>query len=150
MSEIVDEIDDVETVAELGEALEDVVEEVEEEIEAVAHIETTASQEYRPIKDVIELLDILGQDPHGYVTRAREGLVQELRDTVEIADAGLTEIKRELLREISRPYLLTEFDEARDMLASLNGGLNLHVEDGPLQAPEWDIDVDHAAGEEMA
>ena len=38
-----DEIDDVETVAELGEALEDVVEEVEEEIEAVAHIETTAS-----------------------------------------------------------------------------------------------------------
>ena len=84
------------------------------------------------------------------MTRARESLVQELRDTVVIADAGLTEVKRELLREISRPYLLTEFDEAQDMLASLNGGLNLQAEDGPLHAPEWDIDVDHAAGEEMA
>ena len=75
MSEIVDEIDDVETVADLGGAIVEVVEEVEEEIEAFAHIEPTASQEYRPIKDVIELLDILGTDPHGYVTRARESLV---------------------------------------------------------------------------
>ena len=93
---------------------------------------------------------MLGQDPHGYVTRARESLVQELRTTVEVADAGLTEVKRELLREISQPYLLTEFDEAQDMLASLTGGLNLHADDGPLQAPEWDIDVDHEAGEQMA
>ena len=43
-----------------------------------------------------------------------------------------------------------EYAEVQDMLARLNGGLNLHAEDGPLQAPEWDIDVDHAAGEEMA
>jgi hypothetical protein len=34
------------------------------------------------------------------------------------------------------------------MLSSLNGGLNL--EEGPLSAPEWTIDVDHAAGEQMA
>ena len=61
------------------------------------------------------------------MTRARESLIKELRDSVEIADAGLTEIKRELLRELSRPYLLTEFDEAQDMLASLTGGLNLHA-----------------------
>ena len=81
------------------------------------------------------------------MTRAREGLIQELRSTVEIADAGLTEVKREILREITQPYLLSEFDEAQDMLASLTGGLNL-VE--PLSAPEWTIDVDHAAGEQMA
>ena len=37
------EFDDVETVADLGEAIEEVVEEVEEEIEAVAQIETPAS-----------------------------------------------------------------------------------------------------------
>ena len=43
-----------------------------------------------------------------------------------------------------------EYAEVQDMLARLNGGVNLHAEDGPLQAPEWDIDVDHAAGEEMA
>ena len=79
---------------------------------------------------------------------AREGLIQELRSVVEVADAGLTEAKREILREITQPYLLSEFDEAQDMLASLNGGLNL--EEGPLSSPEWTIDVDHAAGEQMA
>ena len=36
------------------------------------------------------------------------------------------------------------------MLARLNGGLNLVSEEGPLSAPEWTIDVDHAAGEQMA
>ena len=36
------------------------------------------------------------------------------------------------------------------MLARLNGGgLNL-ADDAPLTAPEWTIDVDHAAGEQMA
>ena len=64
-----------------------------------------------------------------------------------MADAGLTEVKREILREITQPYLLSEFDEAQDMLASLTGGLNL-VE--PLPTPEWTIDVDHVAGEQMA
>jgi hypothetical protein len=117
VAEIVEEFDDVETVAELEEVLEEVaeeiVEEVEEEIEVIAHPEPTiteaevsVSDEYRPLKDIIELLDFLGQDPEGYVTMAREGLIQELRSGVEIADAGLTEAKREILREITHSYLL--------------------------------------------
>ena len=62
----------------MEEAAEDIVEEVEEITHpelTVTDAEVSVSDEYRPLKDIIELLDLLGQDPHGYVTRAREGLI---------------------------------------------------------------------------
>lgn len=88
---------------------------LEEVAEVIAHPEPVVEQveyytepghPYRPLRDVIEALDTLGQDPHGYVEQAREGLVAELRRGVEEADQALTEAKRELLRELTGPYLL--------------------------------------------
>ena len=139
-------------------ALEDVAEVIAHPEPVVEQVEyyTDHGHPYRPLRDVLEALDTLGEDPHGYVERAREGLVAELRRGVEEADQALTEAKRELLRELTGPYLLlsAESDAAHAemdaMLASLGGGLNLEADEAPLTAPEWTIDVDHAAGEQMA
>lgn len=89
-------------------ALEDVAEVIAHPEPVVEQVEyyTDHGHPYRPLRDVLEALDTLGEDPHGYVEAAREGLVTELRRGVEEADQALTEAKRELLRELTGPYLL--------------------------------------------
>ena len=104
------------TMVEVDGAIENTLEAIIIEIETPhteAEIEEAVEEwreynhSYRPIKDLIDGLNDLGTAPEMFANMTRQTLIDELRRAVNEADHALDHAKRELLREIAHPLLLT-------------------------------------------
>ena len=102
-------------------AIEDVFEEVvhdltepptEAEVEEAVEEWREYNHSYRPIKDLIDGLNELGQAPESIANMTRQSLIEELRRAVNEADHALSEAKREILRAAAQPLLLSAESEA--------------------------------------
>ena len=63
---------------------------------------------------------MIGENPDMFFNMTREGLVEELRRAVNELDHGLTEAKREILREITGVYLLSQDEDRAAEQAMIN------------------------------
>ena len=90
----------------------------EEEIEEVVEEWREYNHSYRPIKDLIDGLNDIGQAPEFFANMTRIGLIEELRRAVNEADHSLSEAKREILRAVAQPLLLSAESEAAESEAA--------------------------------
>ena len=98
-------------------AIEAIVHEIEEphtEAEVEERVEEWReyNHSYRPIKDLIDGLNDVGTAPEFFANMTRIMLIDELRRAVNEADHALDEVKREILREIAQPLLLSAESDA--------------------------------------
>ena len=98
-------------------AIEAIVHEIEEphtEAEVEERVEEWReyNHSYRPIKDLIDGLNDVGTAPEFFANMTRIMLIDELRRVVNEADHALDEVKREILREIAQPLLLSAESDA--------------------------------------
>ena len=109
------------TMVEEDGAIEDAIEAIVHEIEtphAEAEVQEAVEEwreynhSYRPIKDLIDGLNDLGTAPEMFANMTRQTLIDELRRAVNEADHALDHAKRELLREIAHPFLLSAESDA--------------------------------------
>ena len=76
-------------VTDCGEAIGDMVHEME-----------GGALPWNEINALVEQINWIGQDPKGFLTDTRQGIVSELRAAVNDIDQGLDEVKRSILKEL--------------------------------------------------
>jgi hypothetical protein len=107
---------------------------IENAIEAIVHEIETPHEEavveeaveewreynhsYRPIKDLIDGLNDVGTMPEMFANMTRQMLIEELRRAVNEADHALDHVKRDILREIAQPLLLSAESDAAESAAA--------------------------------
>ena len=84
----------------------------EAEIEEAVEEWREYNHSYRPIKDLIDGLNDLGTAPEMFANMTRQTLIDELRRAVNEADHALDQAKREILRGIAQPLLLSAESDA--------------------------------------
>ena len=101
---------------------------------------------WREVKELEGLINQIGTDPHAWSEHAIQEVINEMERTHQEVMRGLEEAKREILNKVRSERGGREWETGYD--EKWEGLLNL--EEMTLPTPEWEINFDEAAGEEMA